>query len=147
MAIITDIFIFILLTNTSQLVARDQTGSMPIGYMQSGSVGLIYLLILLCDKSQLSRGQGTGQQEPNKLSPSPRKSLYIHPQQKAKKPIMRIMQRRVENSFKELFFTASLLKTNNKPTIKRISPCPMSPNMTPKNNGKVTVVKMLGLIY
>ena len=34
---------------------------------------------------------------------------------------------------------------SKKPTIKRTNPCPMSPNITPNKNGKVTCAKRAGL--
>jgi hypothetical protein len=34
-----------------------------------------------------------------------------------------------------------------KPTQNKIRPCAISPNITPKKNGKVMAVNILGLIY
>jgi hypothetical protein len=44
-------------------------------------------------------------------------------------------------------FRDSLFMTKYKPNKNSTKPCPISPNMTPKKKGKVTVVKIAGLIY
>ena len=40
----------------------------------------------------------------------------------------------------------SLLRYKNSPKTNKAKPCPISPNMTPNKNGKVTIVKIPGLI-
>jgi hypothetical protein len=56
------------------------------------------------------------------------------------------MYRSSQTKDKELRDSAALLKTRYRPKRKRMRPWPMSPNMTPKKKGKVTVVNMAGLI-
>ena len=59
---------------------------------------------------------------------------------------MRTIYLKSEAKANEVFLILSLKKTKYNPKTSSTRPWPISPNMTPKKKGKVTVVKMEGLI-
>ena len=73
------------------------------------------------------------------------KSLYTKPQYVEKNPIIKNRYLYGRIPFKKVLLIALYLRFNMIPNRKRMSPCAISPNITPNKNGKVTVVKKEGL--
>lgn len=72
------------------------------------------------------------------------KSLYINPQKKEKNPMSNSMYLILYSDFSPSIFSPN---QHTKEAMKnRMRPCPMSPNITPNKNGKVTILNTFGLI-
>jgi len=69
------------------------------------------------------------------------KSLYKKPIKNEKKPIIVIKYQISLIPFMSDFFieSQSAIKIMMSPSINKIPPCPMSPNITPNRNGKVII--------
>ena len=72
------------------------------------------------------------------------KSLYSNPQKKASRPINKIKYLKSSNPLGTKFLRVELNKHKTVPTINRVAPWPISPNMIPNSNGNETTVKTAG---
>ena len=129
----TESFIFRESTKVSSLEATYHIGSIPNGYTQSD--------IAVASSS----ASAASQHEPKRFRGIDMKSLYTNPQNIAKNPIKSsryLIVTKTEKVGCDLRDSA-LMQMYDANKNKRV-PWPMSPNISPKKNGKVTMLKRVG---